>query len=145
MLNVGENNTLGDDYRAALSGRSLWLEIKNKYGFQPDDGLIFCCINNPEYLLEVKQWLPKFAERKQFDRTIFIHSGNKGFLLDDISERKICECNLEKTQMEFILKYYRLTQFTRYGYVISFELPFGNSSMLGHKGITFADWLRNFG
>ena len=145
MLDAGLMITLENDYQTALEGRRLWLKIKKKFEFQPEDALIFCSINSSEYLLEVKQWLPGFAERKQFGNTIFVYVGNKGFLQDYHSDHKIYECCLEKVQMECLLKYYRLTQFVRYGYVISFEWPFGNDCMLGHKGVTFADWLRNFG
>ncbi len=133
-----------DHYAAALKGREYWLQLKENYHFKNQDGLILCAVEEPEWLREVAGWLPGFARRKQFPQTLVLSaarlpvtSGNDG---------SFPECAvIGRERMKSLLKYYRLTQFTESIYAISLEQPFGNDFMIGHKGITIGDWLRNFG
>lgn len=135
---------LRDHYAAALKGREYWLQIKETCHFRREDGLILCAVEDPEWLQEVARWLPEFAGRKHFGCTLVLSTAR----LPSMSgkEEFHTECVvIEKEKMDCLLKYYRLTPFAGYVYVISLEQPFGNDFMIGHKGITIGDWLRNFG
>jgi len=139
-----DKEIIRDDYDTALKGREYWMRLKEKYSFKSEDCLILCAVEDSDWLQEVEKWVPAFAERKHFSQTIFLSTVR----LPALPEREgiFLECIvIEKEQMKCLLKYYRLTQFTRYIYAIALEQPFGNAHMIGHKGITIQDWLRNFG
>lgn len=132
-----------DDYYLALNGRTYWLDLKKKYSFGEQDGLIIYEIEKKEYLDIMKMWLPNFLERKQFEKTVIV--GAEKLDIKNQSNYVLFEENIEKEKVLELLKYYRLTRFTKNIYGISLNMPFGNENMIGHKGITFFDWLRNFG
>ena len=135
---------LQDHYVTALKGREYWLQLKETYRFKREDGLILCAVEEPEWLQEVAVWLPAFARRKHFAHTLVLSTARLPSLSG--KEEIYPECVvIERERMNCLLKYYRLTQFTEYIYAISLKQPFGNDYMIGHKGITIRDWLRNFG
>lgn len=139
-----DKENIRDDYFTALKGREYWLHLKEKYGIKNEDGLILCTEEDSRWLEEIAKWLPSFARRKHFSQTIFLSTVS----LPVIPEKDgiFLECAVISGEwMKCLLKYYRLTQFTRYIYAISLEQPFGNDHMIGHKGITIQNWLRNFG
>lgn len=131
---------LAEQFNIALEGRKVWIEIKEKYGICDEDGVVICVTAETGWLREIKNWILPFIERKRFNRLFYISSSRLS-----VEDHKFIQIILQDDIISKIIKYYKLTNLVRKVYIISLNEPFGNENMIGHKGITIADWLKNFG
>ncbi len=142
------------DLECAKKGREIWLEIKEKYSFEPESG---CLVLMPSADKQLNQaamrHLPHYMERKYLDKAVVICMEEK-LLIEEMQKGKPAEENntagrtrqiitvqLEADKIAQLLKYYRLIQFTKNIVVVSLEEPFGNANIIGREGITLENYV----
>lgn len=135
------------DIEDAKRGRELWLEIKGQYSFDPiNDCLVILPSQERKLNQAAMKEIPDYMERKYLHRAIIISISSVPLTEQGqqfAEERQIFLKQLEKVQCKQLLKYYRLTQFTKNVIVVSLEEPYGNGNIIGKKGITMDDYVRN--
>lgn len=132
------------DFQSALKGWEYWLDLKERYRFNEKDGLIICPSDNCLLNKVAMEKLNEFLIRKYIQRVVILS------VVPEI-ESYYSRCDKVKAyfqqigsaNMYCLLKYYRLTQFTKNIVVISCEEPFGNRNIIGKKGITLSDYVRD--
>lgn len=135
------------DIDDAKRGREIWLRIKGEYSFEPIND---CLIILPSREIKLNQAalrdIPDYMRRKYLHKAIVVSSTDMS-LIESMQEpaegRQIFFKQLEQIQCEQLLKYYRLTQFTKNIIVVSLEEPYGNGNIIGKEGITLEDYIRN--
>ena len=135
---------LKEDYQLALEGRGCWLKLKEKYKMDDHCCLIICPTDNPLLNRIAMDNLIIFLKRKYLEKAVILspYPYMKKYIMPT-KEKEIYFVHAEKHKMESILKYYRLTQFTKNIVVISLEEPYGNDNLIGKKGITLVDYVKN--
>lgn len=135
------------DIEDAKRGREIWLRIKGEYSFEPIND---CLIILPSWEIKINQAalrdIPDYMRRKYLHKAIVVSSTDMS-LIESMQEPaegwQIFFKQLEQIQCEQLLKYYRLTQFTKNVIVVSLEEPYGNGNIIGKEGITLEDYIRN--
>ncbi len=127
-------------YEEAMQGRKKDFEINLSYHICENAVKIVVLIDNEHYLKEFREWLIPFCKRKEFQNAVILSEQFREGE-ENINEIRIIYLERNRQEIDRILKYYILCK-SQNVYVISFDQPFGNDNMLGHKGIEFKDWLR---
>ena len=135
-----ESDTIRMKIKMAEDGFDEWSELKKKYVLNGRFGIFFDRMAVPEYRMEFAEWLPRFIQTKCLAKAVIF---SDKFELADF-DAAVSETLIILPFSENIFQFYKTSKFERFIYVLSMEDPFGNSNMLGHKGITFKDWLRNW-
>lgn len=133
---------LEEHYKIGAIGRELWLKIKEKYDF----GYEYSCLvifptANQNLNNAAIEGLPEFVERKYLKKVVLVFP--KTFW-EEVLTIKDCEVYREiltEEEIQQLLKYYRLLQFTKHIVVISMSLPYGNGNMVGINDITYHDYV----
>lgn len=131
-------------FQLALSGREVWIRLKETYKINEYCFLVLC--PSDEILLNkaAMENLDEFLKRKYIKRAVVVSIYTDiRRLCEDSKQAEIQFVCISQEEMEGILKYYRLTQFTQNIVVISLEEPFGNGNIIGKEGITLEDYVRN--
>lgn len=135
------------DIEDAKRGREIWLEIKGQYSLEPvNDCLVILPSQERKLNQAAMKEIPDYMERKYLHRAIIISISSVPLTEQGqqfAEERQIFLKQLEKVQCKQLLKYYRLIQFTKNVIVVSLEEPYGNGNIIGKKGITMDDYVRN--
>lgn len=135
------------DIEAAKKGREIWLEIKEQYSFEPvNDCLVILPSQEKRINQAALREIPDYMQRKYLHQAIVISISGMpltGSELKSSEEQQVFYKQLEEIQCEQLLKYYRLTQFTRNVIVVSLDEPYGNGNIIGKEGITLDDYIRN--
>lgn len=135
------------DIESAKRGRELWLEIKGQYSFESiNDCLVILPLQEEKLNQAALKEIPDYMQRKYLYKAIVISiSGipQTEQRQKSAKEQQIFFKRLEKMQCRQLLKYYCLTQFTKNVIVVSLEEPYGNGNIIGKKGITLDDYVRN--
>ena len=135
------------DIEAAKKGREIWLEIKEQYSFEPlNDCLVILPSQEKRINQAALREITDYMRRKYLYKSIIVSitgvplakSGQKF-----AEGRQIFFKQLEGIQCEQLLKYYRLTQFTKNVIVVSLDEPYGNGNIIEKEGITLDDYIRN--
>lgn len=138
---------LRTDIEAAKKGREIWLKIKRQYSFEAiNDCLVVLPSEMKRLNLAALEETPAYMKRKYLRKAIII--GINELPLTGGWQRfaeggQILFRRLEKVQCEQLLKYYRLTQFTKNIIVVSLEEPYGNGNIIGKESITLKDYIRD--
>lgn len=147
-MKAGWGNVVIDiqmDIEEAKAGRQAWLEIKYNHSF---DSINDCLVILPSQDRSLNQAalkeIPDYLVRKYLGRAIIVSSD---MLREDerqiAEKRKLIFVHLGEKQCNQLLKYYRLTQFTKNILVVSLEEPYGNGNIIGKEGITLEDYIRD--
>lgn len=135
---------LGNEFALALAGREYWMSLKESYGINEDCYLVLCPSEDSLLNKMAMKNLSDFLIRKYIKRAVVLSIDSA------IKTYFPCTNNIDvffeiakKEKMDSILKYYRLTQFAFNVVVISMEMPFGNSNIIGKKGITLEDYIKD--
>lgn len=135
---------LKSEFQLAYKGREYWINLREKYKIDEYCFLIICPTD--DFLLNhiAMENLTDFLARKYIKRAVVL------FIQPELSECFSYSANADiqfvqvgQREMECILQYYRLTQFTKNIVVISLEQPFGNKNIVGKKGITLTDYVKD--
>lgn len=135
---------LKQDLKMAFSGREYWIRLKEKYEIDENYYLILCPTSN--FLLNkiAMENLRNFLKRKFIQQAIVLSVFSKIEELCPYSTKKDIQFKyLGQEEMDLILKYYRLLQFFKNIVVISLEEPFGNENIIGKKGISLEDYVKD--
>lgn len=131
-------------FQLALKGREYWIEIKKRYEIDENCYLVICPTN--DFLLNkiAMENLNEFLKRKYIKKAIILSTyiGLKEFYTH-FSKADVQFQYLDQKQMNCTLKYYKMVQFFPNIVVISLEQPFGNGNIIGKKGITLIDYVRD--
>lgn len=135
---------LKTEFKSAFKGREYWIDLKVRYRVDENCFLIICPTDN--FLLNViaMENLTDFLTRKYIKRAVILSLNPK--LEKDypfLTDVNVQFVQVEQEKMECILNYYKLTQFTKNIVVISLEQPFGNENIVGKKGITLTDYVKD--
>lgn len=135
---------LKEDYQLALEGRKCWLGLKKKYEIDDNCCLIICPTEDQILNRIAMENLKDYLKRKYLKKAVVITSYlNIKEYCPYIEKIDIYFEYMEEDEVEGILKYYRLTQFAKNIVVIYLEEPFGNGNIIGHKGISLVDYVKN--
>ncbi len=132
------------DVEEARMGRQIWLEIKKKHSFDyRDDCLVILPSPKSDLNQIALEKLSEYIKRKYLKKAVIV-SCYRTILESDkyILDHSWMEFEwIDEGQCRELLKYYRLTQFTKNVVVISLEEPFGNKNIIGKEGITLSDYI----
>lgn len=135
------------DIEDAKRGREIWLEIKGQYSFEPVNDCLVILPSQEEKLNQAAlKEIHDYMQRKYLYKAVIISISGVSpteWGQQFAEGRQIFFKRLEKVQCKQLLKYYRLTQFTKNVAVVSLEEPYGNGNIIGKRGITIDDYVRN--
>lgn len=133
---------IGQDLEQAKKGREIWLGIKSDLQYEPVSG---CVVIMPTADWELNraalEKLPGYMGRKYLEKAVV--ACRDGMELPQAGRGGISVRRLSIPDMECLLKYYRLVQFTKNVVVVSLNEPFGNAGIIGREGITLGDYVED--
>lgn len=131
---------IAGDIETAKQGRKLWLQIRDKYNYKAQsDCVILIAAHNEEMIRIAMEELPAYMRRKYLRKALVIQ--NSIGTVQTGQRENVQTLEVTQAEMDSLLKYYRLAQFTGNIVVISAEEPFGNDNIIGHEGITFRNYV----
>lgn len=135
------------DIETAKKGREIWLEIKKQYSFETiHDCLVILPSRDMELNLVALEEISAYMQKKYLHKAIIISTADISRVESEqsiVEEQNIFFKQLEEIQCRQLLKYYRLTQFTKNVVVVSLNEPYGNGNIIGNEGITLKDYMKN--
>ena len=138
------NSVLAKDYKMALGGRNYWIELKNKYTLNEMAYLIICGSSDMEINNLAIKNLNKFLKRKYIRKALVVSNElNLDKLYDDSSDEEVYFEFASQEQLNMLIKYYKLSQFTSNIVCISMEEPFCNRNIINKEGITLNDYIND--
>lgn len=118
--------------------------LKENYKIDENCYLIICPTDLFLLNKTAMENLIEFLTRKYIKRAVVLslYSGLEEFCpQSDMVDVRFH--NMDKSQIDCILKYYRLTQFAPNIVVVSLEEPFGSGNIIGKKEITLEDYVKD--
>lgn len=135
---------LKTEFQLAYEGREYWINLKERYEIDEYCYLILCPTDNSSLNRIAMENLTDFLTRKYIRRAVvLLTEGESAEDYPRSADMDIRFIQADKKEMECILRYYRLTQFAKNIVVISLEQPFGNENIIGKKGITLTDYVKD--
>lgn len=133
---------VAEDMEQAAKGRQVWLGLKETVQYTSDDCLIIFGATDRRLMEPAFDYIPEYLRKKCFSRGILLISRDNGDF-PETDEEIIVKVRLDADDIEALLKYYRLCQFAENIVVVSLEEPYGNDHLLGYKGISLDDYIKN--
>lgn len=124
----------------AEKGREIWEIIKRKYQVTELDVIVIIESSDNELVSKSIECLRDYSDRKNLKREIVVCCSNEQIESSD-DRRLIYE--VKKEELNNLLRFYRMIQFTKNIVVISLSMPFGNKGIVGKVGITLEDYIRD--
>ncbi len=124
----------------AMSGRVIWNDLKRKYKVTESDVVVIVESTDKCLVSKSIELLREYTDRKNLDREIIICCSDTQ--LAPCDDRRIV-VQKGKDELNALLRFYRMIQFTKNIVVISLSMPFGNKGIVGKVGITLEDYIRD--
>lgn len=134
--------TMFENFKLAENGKNLWKRIKEKHHYGNNDLLLLLPTRNDDMNMVAIQYLPFYMKKKYISRTFVLHNKYTGYPMKT-EYPDIIEIELLDSQMDAVLRLYRMFQFERNIIVISPELPFATKGIIGKKGIGIEDYVKD--
>lgn len=133
---------LDAEFEKAAEGRKIWLMLEEKYGIGIDCGILIFPTNDNVLNIETIQLLPVYLERFHL-RKIYVVTDQETVIktLRDLFAKEIEEIEISHDEMNGLLKYYRMVDFSSHIVNVSLEEPFGNDHLLKKKDIDLRDFI----
>lgn len=129
------------DFDLAWQGKEIWEKLVEKYNVD-NEWLIAMLIPGYDSVNNLLlQKMPQFLKRKYIDCVLLIAVDE--CQISDISGKGIEQEQITEKEMEMLLKYYRLVQFSKNIVVTAIEEPFGNWGIIGKANISLEDYVEN--
>lgn len=132
------------DLELAKKGRDIWIDIKNDFSYEALSGcVVMMPTDNRELNRAALEKLPDYMEKKYLKKAVIICRKDMEILQTHLEKinAAIFIKQLAVSDLECLLKYYRLVQFTKNIVAVSLEEPFGNAGIIGREGITLKDYV----
>lgn len=137
-------NEFINDYKMSLNGRECWLYFKDKYNLRIEDYIILFPDDEETLNQVAASQLTDFLKRKFAKKALVLCVNSEvKKVIENFIEVNIPSEIISEKDMQNLLKYYRLVQFTKNIVIISTEEPFGNDHIIGKDGITAEDYIRD--
>lgn len=139
VINVTE---LDNEFEKAKAGRKIWLSLSEKYNIDSDCGFIVFPVSNDELNKETIGLLPVYIERFHLKK-IYVVTDQKSVTetIKGLLCQEVVDIELSRADMDNLLKYYRLVEFSAHIAVVSLEEPFGNDYLLKKKDMELKDYI----
>lgn len=140
-MNIDNVMDLESEFEKAKSGREIWLLLSEKYNIDSDCGLIFFPVDDYELNMKAISLLPTYINPHL--RKLYVLTDQKSVTetIKGLSCQEIVGIDLSQTEMDDLLKYYRLAAFSGHIVIVSLEEPFGNDHLLKKKDISLKDFI----
>ena len=138
------NDRIMEKFNTALHGRELWIELKRINQIDENWILILFPVDDSNLINAALKELPLYMRRKYLNSALLI-GDNNNVVIDEISVEglNVLSKHISPEDIESILSYYRLQQFFKNIVVVSLNEPFGSDALIGKKGITIDDYVRD--
>lgn len=133
--------TIKTDFELAGQGKEIWKKLEEKYNVDDEWLIVMLAPDNDNVNNLVLQKVPRYLKRKYIDRVLLITVDE--CQISDISGKEIELERITGKEMETLLKYYRLVQFSKNIVVTAMEEPYGNRGIIGKANITLEDYVEN--
>ncbi len=130
-----------DSFIPAEQGKSLWLEIKAKYGYQNGDLLLLLPTDCDEMNRAAIQYIPVYIKNKYIRHAFVVYRKNAAYF--EVDMPYVTDIELPETQLLQLVALYKLIQFEKNIVAVIPELPFASVGILGKNGITAEDYVIN--
>ena len=124
----------------AEKGREIWDDLKLKYRVTESDVIVIVGSLDKEFVSKSIDCLREYTDRKNLKREIIVCCRNEQMESND--DRRVIY-KVENNELNNLLRFYRMIQFTKNIVVLSLEMPFGNKGILEKVGITLEDYIRD--
>ena len=122
----------------AEKGRELWARMAQDIGYKDDWWLVILPEDNKEIEDTLIENLSDIMKEKYCKQAVLI--GTEDILIDDPG---VLYLKMNADEIKALLRYYRLLQFTENIYVASDRQPYGCGAIIGKKGISMEDYVRD--
>lgn len=130
------------EFEKAAEGRKIWLALEERYHFGIDCGIFIFPTDNSVLNIETIKLSPVYSERFHI-RKVYAVTDQRAVMeaLKDSDVREIGEIEVSHDEMDSLLKYYRIVNFSPHIVIVSLKEPFGNDYLLRKKNIDLKDFI----
>lgn len=129
------------DFDLAGQGRELWKALEEEHGIN-NEWLTVILVPGYDGVNDiVLQKIPQYLKRKYIDMVLLITTDTHRPL--DIQGKLTKWERITEREMKALLKYYRLSQFSKNIVVTAIEEPYGNWGIIGKSNISLEDYVEN--
>lgn len=141
-MSVNDRAALDAVFEKAKAGRELWLSLSEKHNIDSDCGVIVFPVRDDELNREAISLLSAYMERFHL-RQIYAVTDQESVIetIKGMDCHEIMDIGLSETEMDNLLKYYRMAEFTAHIAVVSIDKPFGNDYLIKKKGLSMQDFI----
>lgn len=133
--------TIETAFKLAWQGKEIWKKLEEKYNIDDKWLIVMLVPENDSVNHLVLKKMPQYLKRKYIDQVLLITVDEYQVL--DISGKGIEQTRIPEKEMEMLLKYYRLVQFSKNIVVTAIEEPYGNWGIIGKANISLEDYVEN--
>lgn len=133
---------LDAEFEKAAEGRKIWLALEERYHFGIDCGIFIFPTDDSVLNIETIKLSSVYSERFHL-RKVYAVTDRRTVIeaLRDSDVHDIDEIEISHDEMDMLLKYYRIVNFSSHIAIVSLEEPFGNDYLLRKKSIDLKDFI----